>query len=138
MRVSGDDGKNRTVWVRAVDPAGIDERISVCPHFFQAQVPKVADIRVAAVGAELFATGIDIDGGHLDWREDYARLTYTPVPVPTVVRSAVRGYLDMFGLVFGAFDFALDSDGQWLRKTPPAPCEAARHRPQHSLASSCR
>ncbi|MFE6163858.1 ATP-grasp ribosomal peptide maturase [Streptomyces sp. NPDC056486] len=113
VHLPGNDGTNRTIWVRVVESSEVDERISTCPHFFQAQVPKVADVRIAAVGEELFATRIDIDGDHLDWREDYDRLTYTPVPVPAEIRSAVRGYLDTFGLSFGAFDFALDSEGRW-------------------------
>ncbi|MEV3855028.1 ATP-grasp ribosomal peptide maturase [Streptomyces sp. NPDC050095] len=113
VHLPGDDGKGRTVWVRAVKPTEVDERVSLCPHFFQACVDKVADIRLAAVGEELFATRIEIDGDHLDWREDYNRLSYAPVPVPAAVRVAVRAYLDALELTFGAFDFALDADGRW-------------------------
>ncbi|MFJ9035702.1 ATP-grasp ribosomal peptide maturase [Streptomyces sp. NPDC102406] len=113
VHLPGDDGKGRTVWVHVVDADEVDERVSLCPHFFQSCVDKVADIRLAAVGDELFATRIDIDGDHLDWREDYHRLSYTPVPVPATVRTAVRAFLDAFGLTFGAFDFALDADGRW-------------------------
>ncbi|MEU6825553.1 ATP-grasp ribosomal peptide maturase [Streptomyces atriruber] len=113
VHVPGEDGRSRTVWVRVVDPSDVDERVGACPHFFQSCVDKVADIRLAAVGDELFATRIEIEGDHLDWREDYEQLTYTPVPVPTAVRTAVHGYLDAFELAFGAFDFALDADGRW-------------------------
>ncbi|MGW2634519.1 ATP-grasp ribosomal peptide maturase [Streptomyces chattanoogensis] len=104
----------RTIWVRTVDPEDIDDSVSACPHLFQACVPKIADIRLAAVGDRLFATRIDIDGDHLDWRQDYDSLTYTPADTPLAVRTAVRAYLDAFGLLFGAFDFALRADGRWI------------------------
>ncbi|MEU9115279.1 ATP-grasp ribosomal peptide maturase [Streptomyces sp. NPDC048483] len=104
----------RTIWVRTVDPGEIDDGVAACPHLFQACVPKVADVRLAAVGDQLFATRIDIDGDHLDWRQDYNVLTYSPVETPPAMRSAVRAYLDAFGLVFGAFDFAVRDDGRWI------------------------
>ncbi|MGW1373938.1 ATP-grasp ribosomal peptide maturase [Streptomyces sp. NPDC002446] len=114
---TGADGTGsaaRTIWVRTVAPDEIDERVAACPHLFQACVPKVADVRLAAVGDRLFATRIDIDGDHLDWRQDYDRLSYSPVETPPAVRTAVRAYLDAFGLLFGAFDFAVRADGRWI------------------------
>lgn len=108
------DGTGRTIWVKAVDPDEIDDRVSACPHLFQACVPKVADIRLAAVGHEFFATRIDNTGEHLDWRQRQDLLTFTPVPTPPAIRTAVRAYLDTFGLSFGAFDFALTAGGQWV------------------------
>jgi ATP-grasp ribosomal peptide maturase len=107
------NGARRTVWVRTVDPDELDDGVAACPHLFQACVPKIADIRLTAVADRLFATRIDIDGDHLDWREDYSVLSYTPLAVPPVIRSAVVRYLNAFGLVFGAFDFALAQDHQW-------------------------
>ncbi|WP_018541370.1 ATP-grasp ribosomal peptide maturase [Streptomyces sp. MspMP-M5] len=103
-----------TIWVRTVEPDEIDDSVAACPHLFQACVPKVADIRLAAVGNRFFATRIDIDGDHLDWRQDYDVLAYTPVETPPAVRTAARAYLDAFGLVFGAFDFAVRDDGRWI------------------------
>lgn len=108
-----EDGQPRTVWVRPVDPADLDERIAVCPHLFQQQVEKVADVRVAAVGRRLFATRIGVDGDHLDWRLDYRRVTFSPTEVPTEVREGIHRYLSALGLVFGAFDFGLSAEGRW-------------------------
>ncbi|MEU0086879.1 ATP-grasp ribosomal peptide maturase [Streptomyces sp. NPDC006274] len=107
------DGRNRTVWVRAVQADEFDDSIALCPHLFQACVPKIADIRLAAVGNHTFATRIDTDGDHLDWRQDQSLITCSPIPVPCSVRKAVHAFLHAFGLSFGAFDFALDSDGRW-------------------------
>ncbi|MGW1762740.1 ATP-grasp ribosomal peptide maturase [Streptomyces sp. NPDC002073] len=113
VHLAGEDGRNRTVWVRAVRADELDDSIALCPHLFQACVPKVADVRLAAVGGEVFATRIDTDGDHLDWRQDQSLITCSPVPVPCSVRDAVREFLHAFGLSFGAFDFALDPAGRW-------------------------
>jgi ATP-grasp ribosomal peptide maturase len=107
------DGDLRTIWVRQVEPEEIGDGVAACPHLFQQVVPKVADIRLTAVGRELFASRITVDGDHLDWRLDYDRLTFTPIDVPGAVRRGVHAYLDAFGLAFGAFDFALDRDTTW-------------------------
>jgi hypothetical protein len=49
-----------------IDDAGLSFR-------FQQVVQKGADVRVAVVGRKEFATRIDIDGDHLDWRLHYDR-----------------------------------------------------------------
>ncbi|MEU8550181.1 ATP-grasp ribosomal peptide maturase [Streptomyces roseoverticillatus] len=107
------DGELRTIWVRPVDAGEIGDGVAACPHLFQQAVGKTADVRIAAVGDELFATRITIDGDHLDWRWDYDRITYDPIDVPGPVRTGIRTYLHAFGLAFGAFDFALGRDGVW-------------------------
>lgn len=113
VHLAGEDGRNRTVWVHTVRADELDESISLCPHLFQACVRKVADVRLALVGDEAFATRIDIDGDHLDWRQDQSLITCSPIPVPVPVQDAARAFLHTFGLRFGAFDFALDEDGRW-------------------------
>ncbi|WP_217177361.1 ATP-grasp ribosomal peptide maturase [Streptomyces sp. AC495_CC817] len=109
-------GALRTVWVRTVEADEIGDGVAACPHLFQQAVAKTADVRVAAVGERLFATLISTDGDHLDWRFDHDLISCTPVAaadVPAVVRRGIRAYLKAFGLVFGAFDFALEASGAW-------------------------
>ncbi|MGW0712542.1 ATP-grasp ribosomal peptide maturase [Streptomyces sp. NPDC002643] len=109
-------GELRTIWVRPVEASEIGDGVAACPHLFQQAVTKTADVRVAAVGDLLFATRITTDGDHLDWRLDYDLITCTaidPVDVPAPVRQGIRAYLKAFGLVFGAFDFALEAGGAW-------------------------
>ncbi|MEU2507956.1 ATP-grasp ribosomal peptide maturase [Streptomyces sp. NPDC007863] len=113
VHLPGADGRNRTVWVSPVHADELDDSVALCPHLFQVRVPKVADIRLAAVADDLFATRIDTDGDHVDWRQDQRLVRCSPISVPDVVVDAVRTYLRTFGLVFGAFDFALDSEGRW-------------------------
>lgn len=109
-------GDLRTVWVRPVEADGIGDGVAACPHLFQRAVAKTADVRVAAVGERLFATRITTDGAHLDWRVDQDLISCTPidpVEVPVPVRQGIRVYLKAFGLLFGAFDFALEAGGAW-------------------------
>ncbi|MFC8825554.1 ATP-grasp ribosomal peptide maturase [Streptomyces sp. NPDC057137] len=113
VHLAGEDGRSRTIWVDSVTAVELDESIVACPHLFQACVPKIADIRLAAVGDRVFATRIDTDGDHLDWRQDQRLIACSQMPVPRGIREAVRSYLHAFGLTFGAFDFALDSDSRW-------------------------
>ncbi|MFF7637348.1 ATP-grasp ribosomal peptide maturase [Kitasatospora sp. NPDC008050] len=99
------------VWVREVNPADITDAVSVCPHLFQATVEKVFDVRLTAVGAKL--TAARIAGPELDWRRRQDLLSYEPISVPDAVAASVAGYLTEMGLVFGAFDFAVDAAGAW-------------------------
>ncbi|MER7047817.1 ATP-grasp ribosomal peptide maturase [Streptomyces jumonjinensis] len=108
-----EDGERRTIWVRAVDPEEIDDRVSACPHLFQQAVDKVADVRVAVVGDQAFASRVAVDGDHLDWRWDYERISFSPVEVPADVRTRILRFMNALGLVFGAFDFGLGQDGRW-------------------------
>ncbi|MEU1258438.1 ATP-grasp ribosomal peptide maturase [Streptomyces chartreusis] len=104
-------GVSCTVEVREVVAADIDERISGTAHLFQRRVDKIADARVTVIGDQVFT--VRIESGLLDWRTDYDQLTYTPVQPPPGLTSSLYRYLREFGLVFGAFDFAIDRDGRW-------------------------
>jgi glutathione synthase/RimK-type ligase-like ATP-grasp enzyme len=107
----GPGGEPVAVYVREADPAAFDASLRLTAHAFQALVDKVADVRVTVVGPRVFA--VRIDSGLLDWREDYGAHTYTVIDTPPALARALRAYLARFGLVFGAFDFALDHAGGW-------------------------
>lgn len=105
------NNKAQQVWVRDVDPTDITDAVSACPHLFQSKVEKVFDVRLTAVGTELIAARIA--GPELDWRRRQDLLSYEPISVPDTVAASVAGYLTEMGLVFGAFDFAVDAAGTW-------------------------
>ncbi|KQX59685.1 hypothetical protein ASE09_04110 [Streptomyces sp. Root66D1] len=100
-----------TVEVGEVTEDQIDERVAGTAHLFQRRVDKAADVRVTVIGREVFS--VRIESGLLDWRTDYERLVYTVVEAPSGIVDALHRYLDHFGLVFGAFDFAVDRAGAW-------------------------
>ncbi|MGQ4517088.1 ATP-grasp ribosomal peptide maturase [Streptomyces sp. DW26H14] len=105
------DGVSCTVKVAEATADEMTEAVAGTVHLFQQRVDKVADARVTVIGDEIFP--VRIDSGLLDWRTDYGRLTYSVPDLPAGVANSLRQYLDHFGLVFGAFDFAIDSRGRW-------------------------
>ncbi|MFD5750105.1 ATP-grasp ribosomal peptide maturase [Streptomyces sp. NPDC127033] len=105
------DGRPHSVWVREVRGAEITDAVSVCPHMFQAKVDKVFDVRVTAVGGRLF--GVRIDSPDLDWRYRQDLMTCTPIEVPGAVARAIVAYLAELHLIYGAFDLAVSTAGEW-------------------------
>ncbi|MFB7919498.1 ATP-grasp ribosomal peptide maturase [Streptomyces sp. NPDC056061] len=113
------DGRALTVWVEEVVPADLTGAVGLTMHLFQKRVASVADLRVTAVGHEVFAVKIDGSPG-LDWRRHYDKLSYTLIDPPSHLVKSIRNYLDTFGLVFGAFDFGVDDEGRiWLYECNP-------------------
>ncbi|WP_328519603.1 hypothetical protein [Kribbella sp. NBC_00359] len=60
------------------------------------------------------AGGFMCEAAKLDWRTDYASLTYELVEVPIDVEKGVRLLMDELGLYFGALDFAVTPEGRWV------------------------
>lgn len=113
----GRDGRAGAIWAQRIDPASLDDDLTVTAQLFQAEIDKAraGDVRVTVVGRRVFARRISSPGNPLDWRSgDWDALTYTPVQVPERVTRATYAYLDHFGLFFGCFDFAVDQHtGTW-------------------------
>jgi ATP-grasp ribosomal peptide maturase len=115
----GADGRAQTVWVDEVDPAEMHSGIAHTVHQFQKRIHAVADLRVTAVGRELFTVRITGSPGP-DWRRHYDALSYTLIDTPADLAQPVHAYLSAFGLVFGAFDFGVDQDGRiWMYECNP-------------------
>ncbi|WP_432129413.1 ATP-grasp ribosomal peptide maturase [Streptomyces sp. bgisy082] len=107
------DGEPAGIWAAPVKSHEIDHGVSRCAHLFQEQVEKSADIRAVVVGDEVFCVRITAPEGVVDWRAEYKNLTYEAVDCPEGVRWALIRFLGAFGLNFGAFDFAVSTDGGW-------------------------
>ncbi|MYQ78180.1 MULTISPECIES: ATP-grasp ribosomal peptide maturase [unclassified Streptomyces] len=105
------DGRPHSVWVRRVGADEVTDAVSVCPHLFQAEVAKAFDVRVTAVGSRLF--GARIDSPEIDWRHRQDLMTCASIAVPAAVARSIAAYLAAFGLVYGAFDFAVTSSDVW-------------------------
>ncbi|WP_436786899.1 ATP-grasp ribosomal peptide maturase [Yinghuangia sp. YIM S10712] len=107
------EGQPAGIWAAPVEPGEIDDRVGLCAHMFQAQVPKTSDVRAVVVGDQILCARITAPDGVLDWRAAYRHLTYEPIKCPDEVRKALLRFLTGFGLKFGAFDFALTAEDQW-------------------------
>ena len=94
-------------------------RIEACPVLFQEQVSKTADVRLVVVADEIVGVSMKAFGRdgrqRLDIRRDAMRdVEYSSVDVPSGVRSADGRIMKEYGLVFGAFDFGVREDGEWV------------------------
>lgn len=107
------EGEPAGIWAAPVEAGEIDSAVSHSAHLFQAQVPKVADVRAVVVGEQVFSARITAPPGVVDWRAEYQSLTYEPVACSDGIRGALVRFLADFGLSFGAFDFAVTPDGAW-------------------------
>ncbi|GII85483.1 hypothetical protein Ssi03_34730 [Sphaerisporangium siamense] len=101
------------MWTQTVAPDEISASINHAAHLFQRQVEKIADVRVTVVGDKIFPVRIDGASG-LDWRRHYPELSYSLIEAPSPIAGAIRAYLDRLGLIFGAFDFALTREDEWI------------------------
>ncbi|TJZ49458.1 ATP-grasp ribosomal peptide maturase [Streptomyces piniterrae] len=87
--------------------------VAASPTLLQQRVPKRADIRLTCVGYELFAARKASDPDQVDVRFADDGGTWEPAEVPARIEQAIRGYLSLTRLAYGAFDFAEDSEGTW-------------------------
>lgn len=90
--------------------------VEVTAHLFQrAILDKAFEARVTVVGRRMFTAAIHADSGaaRTDWRSDYDSLRLSVIEPPGPVASGVLAFMNALGLRFGAFDFAIDTDGTW-------------------------
>ncbi|MGH3695272.1 MAG: MvdC/MvdD family ATP grasp protein [Pseudonocardiaceae bacterium] len=86
-------------------------------HLFRQRVPRAFEVRLTVVGNEFFAAKISTSSANyaqVDWRRDYDSHIYEIIDTPEEIRSAVMAYMNIAGLAFGAFDFVVTPDGEWI------------------------
>lgn len=84
------------------------------PVIFQEFVPAVADVRVTIVGGDVFAMTIDgrSTDDVVDFRVDMQRATTAPITLPAPITKRLHRLMEWFGLVYGAIDLRLTSEGE--------------------------
>lgn len=115
--LTSENGEAMATWTTRIPAPDIDaEQLAVTAHMIQAWVPKDYEARVTVVGKTPFAVAItaDSEAGHVDWRSDYESLTYKIIDTPPEVIAAIGRFMDDMGLSFGAFDFTITPDGEWV------------------------
>ena len=94
-----------------------DEQIMVCPSYIQKHIDKECDIRVTVVGKNVFATAIlsqGCDETKTDWRKGEHVLPYHEIELPKDVEHKCLQMMKILGLNYGAIDFILDKDGNYV------------------------
>ncbi|MGH3812003.1 MAG: ATP-grasp ribosomal peptide maturase [Pseudonocardiaceae bacterium] len=115
--VLSEQGVPHMTYTTMIDARTIDSSaLATTAHLIQEWVPKQYDARVTIVGQQAFGVAVHAssDRGHLDWRSDYESLEYRKIDPPRSVVSAAVQFLQCLGLTFGAFDFVVTPDGQWV------------------------
>ncbi|MER0245312.1 ATP-grasp ribosomal peptide maturase [Streptomyces sp. HSW2009] len=119
-----------------VDLRGID----TTAHLFQAWVPKAHEVRLTVVGGQQFAAEIHAGNAdaYIDWRSDYASLTYRTCEVPNDVAQGVERYMQALDLRFAALDFIVSASGDWtfLEANPCGQWDWIQHRTGHPIAEA--
>ncbi|MER5880675.1 ATP-grasp ribosomal peptide maturase [Streptomyces sp. NPDC001910] len=115
-RLDVGDERRLMVATHRVDPGDLDDSITTTAHYFQEDIPKEYEVRLIAVGGQLFGGKLTTtsEAAGTDWRTDYDHIEYDTVDVPAHIATAVRRFLASYGIVFGAFDFAVTPAGQWV------------------------
>ncbi|MBL1102261.1 ATP-grasp ribosomal peptide maturase [Streptomyces coffeae] len=96
-----------------VEPDADFAQVTAGPTLLQQRVPKRADIRLTCVGDELFAARKLSDDKEVDGRFTDDGALWAPAGIPARIAQAVRAYMSLTQLAYGAFDFAEDRDGTW-------------------------
>jgi len=108
-------GDTSIVYTRRLRPADLVDLsgVETTAHLFQQWVePQPCAVRLTVVGESMFGASIypESPAAREDWRADYAALRYEPLTIPVRVADRARGFLDAFGLVYGAFDLILNQN----------------------------
>ncbi|MDQ3910255.1 MAG: hypothetical protein M3305_00395 [Actinomycetota bacterium] len=86
-----------------------------CPALFQERIDARFDIRVTAIGADLYATEIDSQAGEspLDWRYDHT-VGFRPHALDQGVSERLRSLMRRLSLAYGAIDLRLTLEGEYV------------------------
>ncbi|WP_410659567.1 ATP-grasp ribosomal peptide maturase [Amycolatopsis sp. lyj-112] len=113
-----EEGGRKTTFTAPVTANDIADLrgLEVATHQFQRWIPKAHEARVIVVGEHVFTAGIyaQTTETHLDYRNDYQNLRYQRLEPPDDIVAGVLRYCRAFGLVYGAFDFVIRPDGEWV------------------------
>lgn len=113
-------GETTMLYTSVVDSAHLDvngDGVAATTHLFQERVPTKYAVRLTVVDDRMFATSIRgaADGPPpLDWRAEQDRLKYGPAEVPEGIGRGVRELMSALSLRFGALDFLVTPDGDWV------------------------
>jgi hypothetical protein len=86
-----------------------------CPAIFQERIEAQLDIRVTAIGRDLYAAEIESQAGEspLDWRFDHT-VPFRPHMLDSETSSQLYALMRRLGLVYGAIDLRLTPQGEYV------------------------
>lgn len=92
------------------------DNVRYAPVIFQEYVEAVYDLRITAVGDELFAAAIHSQETEykVDFRMDVASARIEAVELPDETQELLHALMAQLGLVYGAIDMRLTPDGRYV------------------------
>lgn len=116
VRLRGDNGAERHVHTRRIEPEEPLDGLELCPMIFQELVPKALDIRVVAVGRTLFGAAVDprrSAQAAVDWRQDLSLSAhFQPWTPDAATEAAIQRVFDAGGLEYNTMDLVQRPDGE--------------------------
>lgn len=94
-----------------------DEELFIAPSIYQHEVPKHFEVRLYATSVGIVSYALysrEAATAHVDWRRDALAFKFEVIDAPADVTGLVERYMDRVDLDFGAFDFIVTPEGQWV------------------------
>lgn len=94
-----------------------DEALRAAPVIYQRHLEKHLDIRVTIVEESIYAAAIhsqEVESARVDWRRTDEELEHKKHVLPDEIAKACRHLMKVLNLRFGAIDFVLTPDGQYV------------------------
>lgn len=109
-----EDGTYKMGYTRRLSPKDLADLrgVEVTATQLQDWAPKLRECRAVVIGEDLFAVAIDArsDAAYVDWRSDFAALSYEVIELPEAVVTGLRMFMAELGLCYGAFDLVIGPD----------------------------
>ncbi|MFF5433396.1 MvdC/MvdD family ATP grasp protein [Streptomyces griseofuscus] len=103
-----------TLQTHRVPPGASFAGIADSATCLQSEITKHHDVRLTVVGDQMFPCHIRPRSDAVDWRfEPESECSWRISDIPQNVEQAVRRYMTAAGLVYAAFDFAVDHGGRY-------------------------
>jgi glutathione synthase/RimK-type ligase-like ATP-grasp enzyme len=89
-----------------------DIAIKLCPTYLQEEIERIEDVRVTFFGEKHFAVSIRSEESLIDWRRPGTQLEYRQINLEDDFTNACYRFMSELGIVYGAFDFIRNKQGQ--------------------------
>lgn len=90
-----------------------NDDFALTPIYLQEYVNKKFEVRLTYIDGYFFPVRINSED-KLDWRTNYNKLTYSEIQCPEIVLNQCIKLLNDFDLKFGAFDFIVNDNEEWV------------------------
>jgi hypothetical protein len=95
-----------------------DAALQACPVILQEKIDKQYEVRLTVMGRTCIGARLNsssIPGAEEDWRvAELGKLRIESIEVPEVVRQKCFALMDALGIIFGAFDFIVTNEGNYI------------------------